>query len=145
MARFFPSLVHDLKMKYNIHVFIILEPRISGDRAKRVIYKLGFDNNYKVEVEGYSRGIWILWDANRVIIDIINTTLQCIHTSVVFNNGKERFFLTCVYFSPTPSIRQSLWTFLETIKDAMNNLKSLCMGDFNTYRGVEDKQGVCHS
>lgn len=140
-ARSLPSLVRDMKMKYDIHIFIIVEPRVSGDRAERVISKLGFSNNHRVETEGYSGGIWILWEGNKGRIDIINNSSQCIHTSVTFREGKERFFLSCVYGSPTPTTRQNLWTFLEMINDSVTISKWLCIGDFNAYKGVEDKQG----
>lgn len=139
-AQSFPSLVRDLKVRFNIHILFIVEPRVSGERAKRVISRLGFSKDYRVEAEEFSRGIWILWDANLFNIDILSTSSQCIHTFISFSDGTERFFLTCVYGSPVPSMRQNLWKFLEVIKDSIQNMKWLCMGDFNAYNRIDDKQ-----
>lgn len=144
-ARSFPSLVRDSKMNYNIHVLIILEPRISGERADKVISKLGFNNNFRVEAEGYSVGILILWDESTAKLDIISTSNQYIHTSIKYIEDTEGFFLTCIYGSPTPTLRQNLWTSLDFINGLVNNAKWLCMGDFNSYKGVDDKHEGCQS
>lgn len=74
-ARSFPSLICELKAKYCIHVFIIVEPRVSGGRAEKIISRISFSKNYRVEAEGYSGGIWILWEETQVKIDIISSSI----------------------------------------------------------------------
>lgn len=118
-----------------------MEPRISGVKANQMVSKLEFSNSFRVEAEGFSGGIWILWEGNKVSIDIISSSTQCIHSTVSFNGGKENFILTCVYGSSIPSVRQDLWKQLEVFSKSVGNLKCLCIGDFNTYKAVEDKQG----
>lgn len=54
---------------------------------------------------------------------------------------KEKCFLTSVYDSPIPSIRQELWSQLENINSSVGNLKWIYLGYFNAYKAVEDKQG----
>lgn len=49
-------LIHLLKP----HGIVLLEPRISGVKADRVISKIGFEFSHRIEAEGFSRGIWIL-------------------------------------------------------------------------------------
>lgn len=141
-AHSFPRLVHDLKTTHKVHVLIIIEPQISGQKADKVISKMGFNNSYRSEAEGFSGGIWLLWEYFQVNIDIINTSSQLIHCKVSLQEGKDNFFLTCVYGSPNPLVRQGLWSQLENIYNVIRSSKWTCMGDFNFYTVVDDKQGV---
>ena len=43
---------------YHFDILAILEPRISGTRARSVIKKLGFSNSFVVDAEGFSGGGW---------------------------------------------------------------------------------------
>lgn len=96
--RYFPRLVHEIKNKYNIHVMVIMEPKVSGQRVDSIISKLGFQNNFRVEAEGFSGGTWVLWEGD-IVNDIINTSNQLIHSEVSFKEGRENFLLTCVWQS----------------------------------------------
>lgn len=107
----------------------------------RIIKKLGFNKSYRVEAVGFSSGLWLLWDDSHVNIDIINNSSQHIHTKISFNNGNDSFYLTGIYASPIPFVREDLWCHLENISRSMGNDKWMCMGDFNAYKSVEDKQG----
>lgn len=141
-AGYFPRLVRELKHNYNIHVLVIVEPRVSGQIIDSIIDKLGFQNIFRVEAVGFSGGIWLLWDGDSVEIDIISTSSQLIHSYVTVRDGKESFFLICVYGSPTPTVRHELWSQLANLSNSMGNQRWSCIGDVNTYKGVEDKQGV---
>lgn len=114
-ARSFPSLIRELKTKYAIHIFIIVEPRVNGERVEKIITKMGFSKNSRVEAEGYSGGICILWKENQVKIDTISNSSQCIHASIIYREGKESFFLTCVYGSPILQIDKPCGPFLKRL------------------------------
>lgn len=45
-------------------MFIVVEPRISGDKADKVIRKLRFYHSYKVDARarGFEGGILIFWN-----------------------------------------------------------------------------------
>lgn len=43
-------------------IFIVIEPRCSGTRARTSIRKLGFTFHIISEVQGFAGGIWILWN-----------------------------------------------------------------------------------
>lgn len=75
-ARSFPRLIQEIKTNYKVQVLIILEPRVSGQRADNIIAKMGYGNSYRIEAEGFSSGIWLLWEENHVNIDIISTSNQ---------------------------------------------------------------------
>ncbi|XP_039010567.1 uncharacterized protein LOC120139409 [Hibiscus syriacus] len=87
----------------------ILEPRISGDKADRVISKIGFSNSYRVETRGFSGGIWLLWD-DSLSVDIVATHPQFIHALVNGGFFRNSFFVTAVYGSPHRTNHMSLWT-----------------------------------
>lgn len=131
----------EIKGNYNIQIMIIVEPRVSGNKADKIISKLGFSSNFITEAEGFSGGIWLLWDGNGVSVDVINTSRQCIHCKVPYSEDKESFFLSCIYGSPIPSVRHDLCMTLASFNKSVENEKWFCIGDFNAYRKLEDKQG----
>ena len=50
----------DLRRLYHFDILAVLEPRISGSKALRVINKLVFSKQFMVDAEGFSGGIWLL-------------------------------------------------------------------------------------
>lgn len=87
-ARYFPRLVRDLKLNYNVNILIIVKPRVSGQRADKIISKLGFCNYYRIEATGFSGRIWLLSEGERVSINIISSSHQFLHTSISYNASK---------------------------------------------------------
>lgn len=59
-AKTFPRLCRELCRIFCIDFLIILEPRCSGDKADGIMKRMGFDNNWRMEAQGYSGGIWVL-------------------------------------------------------------------------------------
>lgn len=45
---------------HGIQVLIIVEPRVSGDQASKIIKKFRFPNHTHVEAQGFSGGIGLL-------------------------------------------------------------------------------------
>jgi hypothetical protein len=78
-GKYFSNIVRDCTKMYSIDFLVILEPRISGERANSVIESLGFDSKAKVDAIGYSGGIWCLWKFSSVNITIISSSLYAIH------------------------------------------------------------------
>ena len=72
----------NLRRLHNFEILSIFEPRISGLKAQRIIKNLGFDKIFVVDVDGFSGGIWLLWNDNRVKIYVVAKFRQCI-TSLV--------------------------------------------------------------
>lgn len=54
--RSFSALVNN----YKPVMVVLMEPRINGSKADNFIKNNGFDKSHRVEVEGFSGGIWIL-------------------------------------------------------------------------------------
>ncbi|XP_061348232.1 uncharacterized protein LOC133293658, partial [Gastrolobium bilobum] len=100
--------------KYKPSIVVILEPRCSGQKASDIIRKSGFKHAFVQEAEGYSGGIWILWNDETGLIEIVNHTKQFVHFKVQ-NFHVPSFSCTAVYASPREENRKELWDDLLNI------------------------------
>lgn len=107
-SKTFPGRVRDLVYGRNISVLILLETRVSGVKADRVISRLGFDNWIRLEATGYAGGIWILWQSNEINLKYLGSSTQFIHAHVTVRSQAKSFLLTCVYAEPCTALRQQL-------------------------------------
>ncbi|CAN1140772.1 hypothetical protein LINPERPRIM_LOCUS25038 [Linum perenne] len=62
------------------YVVVLLEPRVSGDVGSAVSKKLLFDSSFFVEAQGFSGGIWLLWNEFVIKIKVLASSNQFIHT-----------------------------------------------------------------
>ncbi|XP_061373379.1 uncharacterized protein LOC133315733 [Gastrolobium bilobum] len=139
VKRQFRSTFNRFKIKYKVGVAAILEPRVSGEKAIRVINKLGFSNHIVVDAHGFSGGIWLLWNSNEVKVSFISKQDQFIHCWIEFAEMKG-FYWTAVYASPHEGKRKSLWEDLRLIGRTMDD-PWLVSGDFNEIVCAEEKRG----
>ncbi|KAJ4839856.1 hypothetical protein Tsubulata_030162 [Turnera subulata] len=109
-------------------IVIVVEPRISGVKAERVIRRLRFPNSHRAEARGYAGGIWVLWDAGRTKVSIVHSHTQFIHFTVDTEKGLVEF--TAVYASPQEKWRRYLWDNLEVLARHILSPWFL-IGDFN--------------
>ncbi|KAI9115952.1 hypothetical protein K1719_012882 [Acacia pycnantha] len=56
----FAAVVKDMKFRYNLDLVVNLEPRVSGSQASKIIKNWGFKHSVRMEVEGFSSGIWLV-------------------------------------------------------------------------------------
>ncbi|KAK3198637.1 hypothetical protein Dsin_022052 [Dipteronia sinensis] len=137
--------ISDIRRLYNFEILAICEPRISGLKAKKVIKRLGFDNNYIVEAEGFSSGIWLLWNDSKIKLHVVASSRHNITTLV----DDQNFFwiLTVVYASPCANIRRSSGSKLEGLKkddrswaEEISDIKEVAVNYFKTLFAVKDSQ-----
>ncbi|KAL5859327.1 hypothetical protein ACOSQ4_000623 [Xanthoceras sorbifolium] len=100
--------------------------------------KLGFSSNYVVNANGFSGGLWLLWNDSRVNLRIIADSNQTISALVEMDS----FFwiLTVVYASPVISIRRNIWRYLDIVRSCFYG-PWVVMGDFNEIISSEEKKG----
>lgn len=84
--KFLPKIIKSLTQLHCIEILAILEPRISGDCALHVVNSLGFTNHYIVDANGFSRGLWLLWNCNNVQLNIVACSGQSITTLITNDN-----------------------------------------------------------
>jgi len=58
----FLTSMFDYITQHKPSIVVLLETHISGTRADTVCRKLGFQGCFRVEAQGFSGGIWLLWD-----------------------------------------------------------------------------------
>lgn len=135
----FMNLIKDCSRIYQLDFLAILEPRISGERADKVIDKLGFDSFVKSDSVGFSGGIWCCWKQSCFSIDIVSVHPQYIHLHID-PNVQGGWFLTIVYAHPQERKRLELWEELQLIKH--NVTAPWCVvGDFNSVLYEAEKVG----
>ncbi|XP_061342057.1 uncharacterized protein LOC133288347 [Gastrolobium bilobum] len=135
----FKSTFRRFRKKYGVGVAAILEPRVSGDKALKIIRSLEYPNYIISEANGFAGGVWIVWDPNEVSVTLEWKQDQFIHCWVEFP-GKEGFFWTAVYASPKEEKRSMLWEDLKLIGRTTNSPWMLS-GDFNEISSVAEKKG----
>lgn len=63
-------------------MLVVVEPRIAGVKARRIVKTLGFDNFFIEDPIGYAGGVWLCWDSQLVSLDIVSSSSQFIHSIV---------------------------------------------------------------
>ncbi|KAJ4836021.1 hypothetical protein Tsubulata_011341 [Turnera subulata] len=104
----FRSAFKDLVRDQQVHLAIVVEPRISGLVANNVIRSLGLKGSYKEDARGFSGGIWLLWRDDIVQVQVLFSHLQFVHVRVS-RPGSGPVVLTAVYGSTSDGLRAQLW------------------------------------
>nr|POE86178.1 hypothetical protein CFP56_07285 [Quercus suber] len=69
----------DLSRVYRPDIVVIMETRISGQRAEDVNSSLGFNSVRRFDATGFRGGIWVFWNDNNVTLDILSMIDQAIN------------------------------------------------------------------
>ncbi|XP_020412737.1 uncharacterized protein LOC109947231 [Prunus persica] len=131
--------MQDLKYRHKLDMLVILEPRISSSKARKVISQLGFPKAEISDAVGFSGGIWLLWDDSKLNLRVIHCMDQAVSVCVETAGGTSWIF-TAVYGHPCPSKRSYLWQNLSIIA-ASWNLPWVVCGDFNDILFEDEKLG----
>lgn len=55
----FPRIFREYSIEHKLDIVSLIEPKISRNKADKIIAKLGFQHSHRVEAQGFSGGIWI--------------------------------------------------------------------------------------
>ena len=119
---------------------VIMETRVGGDRAKEIIDRLPFQGAIHTETIGYTWGLWLLWNTDRVEVTNLTGTEQEIHASVKVKSSNLYWLFTTVYASPRFKERHFLWNNLKYVS-SVHNLPWIIAGDFNELLSSEETFG----
>ncbi|XVF06609.1 hypothetical protein REPUB_Repub06bG0064000 [Reevesia pubescens] len=108
-------------------------------KADRVIMRLHFEHWSRVDVVGFSGGIWVLWNLDLSNVNILHKIDQCITLVITSILGKV-WALSAVYASLIPTVRETFWDFLRNFND-LDNMPWILIGDFNQIVSYSEKQG----
>ena len=133
----------ELKRIHNPIICFILETRVSGEPANRLCDQLGFGGKHIVNANGFSGGIWMIWDPTAVKVDIIPHGNQAIHAVCqVLNSNSFNFswLISGIYASTKLIKRMDLWDELVTVSNNFHGPWTV-MGDFNEVIHDHEKLG----
>ncbi|XP_028782372.1 uncharacterized protein LOC114738479 [Neltuma alba] len=139
-AKSFPSLVREIKRHYQIDFLAILETRCDKREVKNRTKKLGFHAYEIIDVEGYSGGIWCLWERSVQHVTILEKNPQFMHVRVGNSQGLS-WEMTIIYAHPNAMVRQQLWGELSRLSRNMLGAWIL-RGDFNATLLAADRRSV---
>ena len=100
-------------LKYGFSILALLETKISGEQADNVLRRICFNGCYKVQANGFAKGIWVLWDASIWDVTVLSSESQYIHMYVSSHGGT--CYLTSCYGHLKASLRSALWEGLQSI------------------------------
>ncbi|KAI9098412.1 hypothetical protein K1719_025037 [Acacia pycnantha] len=87
-----------MKCRYELDALVILEPRVSGIPASKIIKGWGFKYSVQMEAVGFAGGIWIVLNNDDLVVDIKMSDEQFLHYNLSLE-GEEMLF-TAVYANP---------------------------------------------
>lgn len=127
---------------------VMFEPRINGQKVDNFIQGCGFERSHRIELVGFSGGIWILW-REFITVEIFLNHKQFVHFKIISSNNLESW-VTAVYASPILKVRRELWYHLANITFQIID-SWLVGGDFNATlyahekkRGSNRTSGICN-
>ena len=136
----FQNHVRELVQNHNLAMLIVMETRVGGDRTKEIMDRLPFDEAIHTETIGYTNGLWLLWNSDRVVVTSLATIEQEIHVSIKVRPSNSQCLLTDVYASPRFNERCVLWNNLLNVA-SLHNSPWIIVRDFNEVLVDNDKFG----
>ena len=127
-------------MNHQPLIMVIIETRVGGDRAERIIAEFPFDGFYTTDTVGYVGGLWLLWKKEEVEISVLSSIEQEIHATMKVCSSNLTWIISPMYASPCLTERKILWSNLTKVTQ-LHNLPWLVLGDFNEVLCVEDNYG----
>ena len=136
----FQKYVIELAHNHNPAIMVVMETKIGGDRAKAITDRLPFDRAIHSDTIGYARGLWLLWNSERVEVSLISKTGKEIHVKVKVCASDFSWIFSTVYASPRFEERSILWNNLSALVE-LHSMAWVIAGDFNEPLVEEDKFG----
>lgn len=132
------AIIRDMKKRYKLDIVVILESRISGRQVNNVIKSWGFKNSCRMQAEGFSGGIWILWEMAELLVNVLVRDEQFLHCRIGL--GSEFMTFMAVYASPTEQRRSRIWEELFKISCDIHE-PWLIAKDFNEIKSPLEQKG----
>ncbi|XP_028773622.1 uncharacterized protein LOC114730681 [Neltuma alba] len=121
--------VNDVPNSENLDFLALVETRADKSNTEKRIGRLGFQDYTYIEAEGYSGGIWCLWNTGIRKLEVLERNRQFIHFRIE-NSHRNTWVMTVIYASPNVMMRRNLWGQLARIASVTQE-PWLLGGDFN--------------
>nr|XP_023881746.1 uncharacterized protein LOC111994120 [Quercus suber] len=136
----FQTYIHELYRRHDPAILVIMETKLGGSKAKEVTDRLPFDGAIHTETIGFTGGLWLLWNDDRVEIEELAKIEQEIHVKVKVRASNLSWIFSAIYASPRSEERCILWNNLSKVAE-LHNKPWIMAGDFNEPLVQDDKFG----
>lgn len=75
----FHNIIQEYWKEFSLNILSLLEPRVNGIRADGIIAKMRILNSFRVEANGFARGIWLCWN-EEIHVHVLDFHPQVIHS-----------------------------------------------------------------
>ncbi|KAL8143992.1 hypothetical protein V2J09_017024 [Rumex salicifolius] len=136
-----PSLIRTLKYMVNKHradLVVLLETQVCDSRADVICRKLNFDSSFRADASGRAGGIWVLFNASNLDINLVNKQENFISVTIS-NKGKLCSF--CFAYAPPSAYRRRV--FWRDIETELISFQGPCFfgGDLNCILRDDERSG----
>ena len=85
----FQGHVRELIRNQNPAILIMMETKVGGERAREISDRFPFDGGIHTNTIRYAGGLWMLWNSDRVEVNLLSNTKQEIHAVVKVRNSNS--------------------------------------------------------
>lgn len=136
----FQTHIRELVQNHEPVILVVMETRLGRDKAKKITDRLLFDGAIHTDTIGYEGGLWLLWNSDKVEVELLAKTEQEIHVEVKVLSSNLAWLFSAIYASPKSEERCILWENLTKVAE-LHNKAWVMAGDFNEPLVEEDKFG----
>lgn len=136
----FITTARELIIRHNPQVLIIMEAKLSFDRATDIANGLLFEDKIIVSTVNHAGGLWVLWNNSNITLSQVHISNRGVHAMISYNNGASPFLMSAIYNYPLPHLQVQVWDELNKIANFFNGCW-LVIGDFNNILNESEKKG----
>lgn len=78
-----------MMLTYKLSFTVLMETHILGARVGKIVRTLGFSNAVRVDLDGFSSGIWVMWNKSIINVQILEKHAQFILIEINELNGRK--------------------------------------------------------
>ncbi|PNT77188.1 hypothetical protein BRADI_1g58881v3 [Brachypodium distachyon] len=131
--------LRDLVKECMPSVLCLVETQLSKQRVEGLASTLDFDSAFAVASSGGSGGLCMYWKSS---LNLQIKTFSKYHIdSIIMEDGKDPWRLTCFYGEATRTLRHLSWQMLCFLRGE-STLPWMCLGDFNEVLCREEHLGI---
>ncbi|KAK4254325.1 hypothetical protein QN277_009725 [Acacia crassicarpa] len=121
------------------HLVFLMETKQKARYVRKLRRRCGFDEEWIVDPVGRSGGL-ALWWSNVLTVNILFSSVNIIHTSVMSAAFSTPTYITFIYGPTDDGDRMLCW---QEVRRISNNIRTswLCLGDFNDIMSQDEKCG----
>ena len=105
-----------------------METKVGGERAREISDHLPFDGGIHMDTIEYVGGLWMLWNLDKVEVNLLSNIKQEIHAIAKVRNSNSSWLISTIYASPRSAERRILWNNLNKVAE-LHELPWVIVGD----------------